>query len=91
MTARHRCFPRSIDALRTLNELGYGQQDGRLRLDLVFNPTGPSLPPDQAQLEADYKRELRERYGIEFDHLLMITNIPIKRYAQFLVKQGQVR
>ena len=61
-----------------------------LRLDLVFNPTGPSLPPDQATLEADYKRELKRRYEIDFDHLLCITNIPIKRYARFLMKRGQL-
>ena len=82
-------FTRSIAALRILNELGYGRGTG-LRLDLVFNPTGPALPPDQSKLEADYKRELGERFGIQFDHLLTITNIPIKRYARFLRKQGKL-
>ncbi len=82
-------FGRSIEALLALNELGYGRGN-RLRLDLVFNPTGPSLPPDQSNLEADYKRELGDRYGIQFDHLLTITNIPIKRYARFLMKQGKL-
>ncbi len=83
-------FARSIDALKLLNRLGYGRQASGLRLDLVFNPTGPSLPPDQTRLEADYKRELAARYEIEFNHLLAITNIPIKRYAQFLFKRGQL-
>ena len=78
-------FQRSINGIRKLNSLGYGN---RLRLDLVFNPTSPSLPPDQQQLEADYKRELKARYDIEFNSLLCITNIPIKRYAKFLEKQG---
>ncbi len=83
-------FDRSIDALQRLNQLGYAQKDSGLRLDLVFNPTGPSLPPEQSQLEADYKRELKDRFQIEFDHLLAITNIPIKRYAKFLMKRGRL-
>ena len=83
-------FGRSIDALLRLNELGYGRGDDRLRLDLVFNPTGPSLPPDQTSLQEDYKRELANRYEIQFDQLLTITNIPIKRYAKFLLKKGKL-
>mgnify|MGYP003662916036 CR=1 FL=1 len=83
-------FGRSIDALHRLNELGFGQQDTDLRLDLVFNPTGPSLPPDQFKLEQDYKRELQSRFGVKFDRLLTITNIPIKRYARFLLKKGKL-
>ena len=83
-------FGRSIEALLMLNGLGYGRRGSGLRLDLVFNPTGPALPPDQESLEADYKRELQNRYGIEFNHLLAITNIPIKRYARFLFKQGKL-
>ena len=83
-------FGRSITGLQRLNELGYGKDGSRLRLDLVFNPTGPSLPPDQADLEADYKRELKQRYDIHFNHLLAITNIPIKRYAKFLMKRGKL-
>jgi radical SAM/Cys-rich protein len=83
-------FARSIDALQRLNQLGYSRSGSDLRLDLVFNPTGPSLPPDQAQLENDYKRELKSRYGIEFDHLLAITNIPIKRYAKYLSKKNKL-
>ncbi len=83
-------FARSIDALIRLNGLGYGREGSSLRLDLVFNPTGPSLPPNQAALEADYKRELKQRYAIDFDRLLTITNIPIKRYARFLLKLGKL-
>jgi radical SAM/Cys-rich protein len=83
-------FGRSIEALQVLNDLGYAREGSGLRLDLVFNPTGPSLPPDQVQLEADYKRELRSRYQIEFNNLLAITNIPIKRYAAFLKKRGKL-
>jgi radical SAM/Cys-rich protein len=83
-------FRDSIDALKQLNELGYAAADSPLRLDLVFNPTGPSLPPDQASLQADYKRELETRYGVRFNQLLTITNIPIKRYAMYLVKKQRL-
>ena len=83
-------FRQSIDALRQLNSLGYATDDSPLRLDLVFNPTGPSLPPEQAGLEADYKRELDARYGIRFNQLLTITNIPIKRYAMYLAKKQRL-
>lgn len=83
-------FQRSIDTLRQLNQLGYGDDDSRRRLDLVYNPTGPALPPEQTQLQADYKRELQQRFGIRFNRLLTITNIPIKRYAQYLLKQGKL-
>jgi radical SAM/Cys-rich protein len=85
-------FGRSIDGLGQLNQLGYGKADpsNPLTLDLVFNPTGPSLPPDQEQLQADYKREMHARYGIVFDQLYCITNIPIKRYAQYLNKRGKL-
>ncbi|MCC9657750.1 arsenosugar biosynthesis radical SAM (seleno)protein ArsS [Rhodopirellula halodulae] len=81
-------FGRSIEGLLRLNQLGYRQGSSTHRLDLVYNPTGPSLPPDQMKLEADYRRELAARYGIEFGNLLTITNIPIRRYAQFLQKRG---
>ncbi|QEG02528.1 molybdenum cofactor biosynthesis protein A [Stieleria maiorica] len=83
-------FRQSIDALRQLNDLGYGDEHSPLRLDLVYNPTGPSLPPDQASLQADYKRELFARYEIRFNRLLTITNIPIKRYAMFLAKKERL-
>lgn len=61
-----------------------------LKLDLVYNPTGPSLPPDQQSLEDDYHRELKNRFGIHFNSLYAITNIPIRRYAQYLKKRGQL-
>jgi radical SAM/Cys-rich protein len=81
-------YDQSIAALRWLNALGYGR--GGLVLDLVYNPVGPSLPPPQAGLEVDYRRELRERHGIEFRRLLTITNMPIKRFAQDLARQGRL-
>ncbi len=80
-------FDGSIEALRRLNELGYGRQGSPLRLDLVFNPLGPSLPPDQADLERDYKRQLGELFGLEFHHLLTITNMPIGRFAGQLARE----
>ncbi|OYP30335.1 arsenosugar biosynthesis radical SAM (seleno)protein ArsS [Rhodopirellula sp. MGV] len=82
-------FSASIEALRQLNDLGYGS-DERLKLDLVFNPTGTGLPPDQASLQADYKRELNEHYSIVFNELLTITNIPIKRFAMYLAKRNKL-
>ncbi len=78
----------SIRAIRLLNELGYGR-DERLQLNLVYNPVGPVLPPPQASLEADYKRELSERFGIVFDQLYTITNMPISRFGAVLLSQGQ--
>ncbi len=82
-------FDRSIEALRWLNGLGYGRPGSELRLDLVFNPLGASLPPPQAELEKEYKVELRERFGLEFHRLLAITNMPIKRFGDMLVRRGQ--
>jgi radical SAM/Cys-rich protein len=82
-------FDRSIRALRLLNELGYGMPGSALELDLVYNPLGPSLPPDQAELEARYRVELRELFGIEFHHLATLTNMPIKRFAHALARDGQ--
>jgi len=83
-------FERSLQGLRELNEHGYRGPGSPRSLDLVYNPTGPQLPPDQKSLESDYRRELMNRYGIEFRHLLTITNIPIRRYAQYLKKLGQL-
>ena len=81
-------FPASIEALRLLNGLGYGKPGSRLRLDLVYNPGGPFLPPEQSELEARYQRELREQFGIEFHRLITITNMPIKRFAHDLRRSG---
>jgi radical SAM/Cys-rich protein len=81
-------FERSIAGLRQLNALGYGDPAHGLVLNLVYNPQGPSLPPPQGPLEADYKRELLQHFGIRFDHLLALTNMPIQRFGSTLVSQG---
>lgn len=83
-------FNKSIEALKILNSLGYGKSDSNLNLDLVYNPTGPSLPPSQQKLERDYKKELREFFGIEFNHLFTITNMPIKRFLFDLEKSKRL-
>ncbi len=82
-------FARSIAALRRLNGLGYGRQGSGLALNLVYNPQGPSLPPAQHQLEADYRRHLAEGYGVVFTGLLTLTNMPIQRFGSTLVSRGQ--
>ena len=82
-------FAKSIDALRRLNDLGYGVEGSGRLLTLVYNPVGPSLPPDQGELEATYRRELEARYGLRFNRLFMITNMPISRYLDYLVKTDQ--
>ena len=82
-------FERSIEGLRQLNALGYGQAGAGLRLDLVYNPGGPFLPPPQGTLEARYKTELAEQFGIVFDRLLTITNMPIKRFSDDLHRRGE--
>jgi len=79
-------FEKSIRALRMLNALGYGS---RLRLDLVYNPVGAHLPPEQAGLEADYRANLGDRFGIVFHRLLTITNMPISRFAAQLARAGE--
>ena len=81
-------FDASIEGLRLLNRLGYGQEGSGLILNLVYNPQGPSLPPPQAQLEADYTSHLAEDFGIVFNHLLTITNQPIARFGSTLVSKG---
>ena len=83
-------FDRSISALQTLNNLGYGKEGTDLCLHLVYNPLGPSLPPPQHDLEEDYKVELMSRYGIQFNQLLTITNMPISRFLEDLQESGQV-
>ena len=82
-------FERSIRALRLLNEAGYGKAGSGLQLDLVFNPGGAALPPPQEVLEQDYKRRLWEDFGIEFGRLLTITNMPIRRFSDYLVRLGE--
>ena len=82
-------FDLSIRALQRFNEIGYGQPDSGLILNLVYNPVGPHLPPPQAQLEQDYKRILREQFGIVFNHLFCLANMPITRYATHLKLRGE--
>jgi radical SAM/Cys-rich protein len=81
-------FDKSIRALRALNALGYATRDERV-LDLVYNPLGPALPPAQAELEAQYREELSELFGVRFCHLLTLTNMPIKRFARMLDREGR--
>ena len=81
-------FDKSIEALRLLNSLGYGAQGSGLRLNLVYNPTGAFLPPPQAAVEADFRRELRDRHDIVFNSLYAITNMPISRFLEFLLRSG---
>ncbi len=82
-------YKKSIQVLKRLNELGYGKAEGRLILNLVYNPGGAFLPGNQKELEVDYKRVLLEEHGITFNRLLTITNMPINRYAEVLQKEGQ--
>jgi len=82
-------YEKSISAMRSLNELGYGLPGSGLTLNLVYNPGGASLPPRQAELEQSYRRELRSRFGLEFTNLLTLTNMPIRRFADFLNRTGQ--
>ena len=82
-------FGKSISGLQALNAAGYGV-DPELVLDLVYNPVGPHLPPDQVTLERDYKQHLKEDFGIHFNSLLTITNLPIKRFAHYLSRTGQL-
>lgn len=82
-------FDKSIRALQALNEQGYGRAED-LILDLVYNPIGPTLPPPQASLEEEYKAHLKADFGIDFNNLLTITNLPIKRFEHFLERTGQL-
>jgi radical SAM/Cys-rich protein len=72
-----------------LNSIGYGMPGSPLQLNLVYNPLGPSLPPPQDRLEADYKRNLRENFSVEFNRLFTITNMPINRFAEMLARTGE--
>ena len=82
-------YEKSVRAIRVLNELGYGREGSGLELHLVYNPQGPSLPPPQEKLEADYKRVLGEHFGIRFNRLFTIANMPIQRFGSTLVSKGQ--
>lgn len=81
-------FEKSIAALRRLNGVGYGLDGSGLTLHLVYNPVGAFLPPPQGSIEADFKRELTARYGVTFNHLYTITNMPIKRFLDYLRRSG---
>ncbi len=82
-------FDKSIAALQKLNRLGYGKPDSDLLLNLVYNPQGPFLPPNQKALEADYRRELSGHFDIVFNRLFALANMPIKRFGSTLVSKGQ--
>jgi len=81
-------YEKSIEALRQLNQLGYGEEGG-LTLNLVYNPGGPFLPGDQGTLEEDYRRELGNRFGVTFSNLLTIANMPIGRFLGTLEKKDR--
>jgi len=82
-------FAASIRVLQRLNALGYGREGYGLTLNLVYNPQGPSLPPDQHKLEGDYKTRLKEDFGIVFDRLYTLANMPIQRFGSTLISRGQ--
>lgn len=78
-------FDKSIEALKALNNIGYGMPDSDLRLDLVYNPSGAFLPGDQSSMEKDFKRALLDDFGIHFHNLFAITNLPISRFLDYLI------
>lgn len=82
-------YDKSILALQKLNQLGYGKEHSRLTLNLVYNPSGASLPPPQSALEADYKTHLAQQFDIQFNHLFTLTNMPIHRFGAVLLAQGE--
>lgn len=84
-------FDRSISALLMLNEAGYGVPETDFKLDLVYNPLGAFLPPEQSKLEVAYKEKLDEDFGIDFNHLYTMTNIPVKRFADFLHRRDELK
>jgi len=81
-------FEDSIKSLQQLNEVGYGQDGTGLKLDLVYNPSGAFLPASQASLEQEFKRQLQRKYGVVFNNLYAITNMPISRYLEYLLDTG---
>lgn len=81
-------FKNSIEALKMLNAVGYGKEESSLILNLVYNPSGAFLPASQVQLEADFKKELKSHYDINFNSLYCITNMPISRYLEYLIRSG---
>ena len=83
-------FEKSINAIKILNDLGYGKKENGLKLNLVYNPVSPILPPSQEILEKDYKKILFEKYNIVFNNLYTITNMPINRYEESLRREGKL-
>jgi radical SAM/Cys-rich protein len=81
-------FKKSVEGLRLLNRLGYGRPGSGLTLNLVYNPVGAFLPPKQEAIEAQFRKELRRLYGVEFNHLYTITNMPISRFLEYLIESG---
>ena len=81
-------FRQSIEALQLLNSLGYGSGDANHTLTLVYNPVGPTLPPNQAELQTAYQEVLQAEHNVTFDRLFTITNMPISRYLEYLMRQG---
>lgn len=82
-------YAASLRGLQRLNALGYGKPGTGLLLSLMYNPIGPALPPDQCALEADYRRELQARAGVEFNNLYVLANMPIQRFGSTLISHGQ--
>ena len=82
-------FKKSMEAMKRLNAVGYGIEGSGLIFNLVYNPVGPYLPPAQAALEADYRKELKQKFGLSFSHLFAITNLPVHRFKLHLEKSGQ--
>ncbi len=83
-------FGKSISGLQALNAVGYGREENK-PIDLVYNPLGPVLPPSQPALQADYKERLKKDFDIDFDSLLTLTNLPVKRFEHFLKRTGQLQ
>jgi len=83
-------FDKSISALKKLNDLGYGQENSRYILNLVFNPQGAQLPPNQTELQQAYKDHLQANYGIQFNQLYTVTNMPIQRFGSTLISKGKM-
>ena len=84
-------FEKSIQALKTLNSLGYGIENNDLILNLVYNPNGPQLPPSQVELEETYRKQLKDRFGIYFTNLFVLANMPINRFADYLIQIGKLK
>lgn len=81
-------FERSIKALQMLNRVGYGKEGTGLKLNLVYNPSGAFLPPDEAALKTQYQKKLKDQYGIVFNDLYTITNLPVSRFLEYLLRTG---